>query len=110
MAEDKEDDPFTASRDSYAQSECHVLCITSSIMYIMYSFQKSRALLYSCFRKINHLVSDTICIHPLMYVKPCREQEISMGRPLQKADSGKPIHIMAKSYPVFPAGNQFSDF
>jgi hypothetical protein len=28
-----------------------------------------------------------------------------MGRPLQIADSGKPIHIMAESFPVFPAGN-----
>jgi hypothetical protein len=25
-----------------------------------------------------------------------------MGRPLQIADSVKPIHIMAKSFPVFP--------
>ncbi len=33
-----------------------------------------------------------------------------MGRPPQIADSGKPIHIMAKSYPVFPAGNRLSDF
>ncbi len=33
--------------------------------------------LYYCLRKINHLVLVTICIHPLMYVKPCREQEIS---------------------------------
>ncbi len=73
MTEDMEDGSFTASRDSYAQSECNVYCIISSIMYIMYSHQKSRALLYSCFRKINHLVSVTICIHPLMYVKPCRE-------------------------------------
>jgi hypothetical protein len=33
-----------------------------------------------------------------------------MGRLLQIGDSGKPIHFMAKSFPVFPAGNRFSDF
>jgi hypothetical protein len=27
-----------------------------------------------------------------------------MGRPLQTADSGKPIRIMAKSYPVVESG------
>ncbi len=35
-----------------------------------------------------------------------------MGHPLQIADSGKPIDIMAKSFSVFPAGNSsliFSD-
>ncbi len=35
---------------------------------------------------------------------------MSMGHPLKIADSGQPIHIMAKSFPKFPAGNQFSDF
>jgi hypothetical protein len=37
---------------------------------------------------------------------------MSMGHPLQNANSGngKPIHIMAKSFPKFPARNQFSDF
>jgi hypothetical protein len=33
-----------------------------------------------------------------------------MGRPLQIADSGKPIHIMAKNFLVFPIGNRFSNF
>ncbi len=37
-----------------------------SKLYIMYSHQKIPCLLYSCFRKINHLVPVTICIHPLM--------------------------------------------
>ncbi len=35
---------------------------------------------------------------------------MSMVRPLKIADSGKPIHIKAKSFPVFPAGNRFSDY
>jgi hypothetical protein len=35
---------------------------------------------------------------------------ISMGRPLQIVDSGKPIQTMAKRFPAFLAGNQFSDF
>ncbi len=34
MTEDIEDGSFTASRDSYAQSERIVYCIISSIMYI----------------------------------------------------------------------------
>jgi hypothetical protein len=33
-----------------------------------------------------------------------------MERLLQKADSGKPIQTMAKSFFVFLAGNWFSDF
>ncbi len=33
-----------------------------------------------------------------------------MGSPLQVADGGKPIHFMAKGFPVFSAGNWFSDF
>jgi hypothetical protein len=33
-----------------------------------------------------------------------------MGSPLQIADSGKPIHIMAKNFTVFLAGNWFSDY
>jgi hypothetical protein len=35
---------------------------------------------------------------------------IPMGRPLQIVDSGKLVHIMAKSFPVFSARNGFSDF
>ncbi len=81
MTEDIEDGSFVASRDSYAQSECNMYCIISSIMYIAYPIKKSRALLYPCFRKINHLVSITNSIHPLMYVKPCQEQFIFSGTP-----------------------------
>ncbi len=34
-----------------------------------------------------------------------------MGRPLlQIADSRRAVHIMAKSFLVYPAGNQFFDF
>jgi hypothetical protein len=33
-----------------------------------------------------------------------------MGRLLQIADGGKPTHMIAKSFPVFPAGKRFSDF
>jgi hypothetical protein len=32
------------------------------------------------------------------------------GRPLKIADSEKPIDVKVKSFPVFPPGNQFSDF
>jgi hypothetical protein len=74
MTKDIEDSSIMTSRDSYAQSKCRVHCIMSDIMYIMYPHQKFRVLLYPCFRKINHLVPVTICIHSLMYVKSCREQ------------------------------------
>jgi hypothetical protein len=32
--------------------------------------------LYYCFRKIKSFGAITICIHPLMYKKPCREQKV----------------------------------
>jgi hypothetical protein len=41
--------------------------------------------------------------------KKC-DLQISMGRPLQIADSGKPTYVMAKGFPIFPTGNRFSDF
>ncbi len=33
-----------------------------------------------------------------------------MGCLLQIADNGKATHFMAKSFPIFPVGNRFSDF
>jgi hypothetical protein len=51
MTEDKEDGSFTASRDSYAQSECIVYCIISRIMYIMYSHQKVSCLTVFLFQE-----------------------------------------------------------
>jgi hypothetical protein len=51
MTEDIEDGSFTASRDSYAQSECNVYCIISSIMYITYSHQKVSCLTVFLFQE-----------------------------------------------------------
>jgi hypothetical protein len=60
----------TSSRDVYAQSG--VMCIVSQL----YSITITGIVFYCiiCFKKINHLVPDTICIHPLMYEKLCRAQ------------------------------------
>ncbi len=41
---------------------------------VWYKYDRNRVSLYYCFRKINHLVPITICIHPLMYGKLCRAQ------------------------------------
>ncbi len=71
MTKDKEDSSITASRSDYAQSKCHCASGSNSVRYPLWELW----LLYYCFKKINHLVPVTICIHPMMYVKPCREQK-----------------------------------
>ncbi len=43
---------------------------------IQYNHKRNRNSLYICFSKINHLVPNTICIHPLMYGKLCRAQVV----------------------------------
>ncbi len=42
MTEDIEDGSFTASRDSYAQSECNMYCIISNTMYIVCSHRHQK--------------------------------------------------------------------
>ncbi len=61
----------TASRDGDAQSEYIVHCKA----IVKYNHKRYRVSLCYCFRKINHLVPITVCIHPLMFVKLCRAQE-----------------------------------
>ncbi len=70
MTEDKEDGSIMASRNDYAQSKCSSASGSHSVTCLY----KNCSSLYYCFRKINHLVPVAICIHPLMYVKPRREQ------------------------------------
>ncbi len=60
----------TASRDSDAQSECFCALYSSCID----NHYRNCVSLYYCFRKIDHLVPITICIHPLMFRKLCRAQ------------------------------------
>ncbi len=71
MAQDTGDGLVTSPRDVYAQSECYVHCKIISILSTI-----TRIVFYCiiCFRKINHLVANTIYIHPLMYGKLCRAQ------------------------------------
>jgi hypothetical protein len=69
MTGSKEDNPITASRNDHAQSKCQrawpakSVNTHHSIVFIVLLFQENKS-----FR------DSTICIHPLMYVKPCREQ------------------------------------
>jgi hypothetical protein len=65
----KEDDPITASRNDHAQSKYQRAWPATSvnthysIVFIVLLFQENKS-----------FGDSTICIHPLMYVKPCREQ------------------------------------
>jgi hypothetical protein len=71
MAQDTGDGLATSTRDVYAQSECYcALCNNSTLITITEAVFSC----IICFRKINHLVESTICIHPLMYGKLCRAQ------------------------------------
>jgi hypothetical protein len=75
MATGAGDGLATASRDDYAQSECYCA------LYINWidNYNRNRVSLYYCFRKINHLVPITICIHPLMFRKLCRAHDIPVN-------------------------------
>ncbi len=70
MAESKEDDPTTASRDGYAQSECHCALYSNSVIYPL----QGSYLIVLLFQESKSFGASTICIHPLMYGEPCREQ------------------------------------
>jgi hypothetical protein len=70
MRRRKEDDPFMASGRKHAQSELTCIAykkkgvnIPNNIVLIVLLFQENKS-----------FGAITICIHPLMYKKPCREQ------------------------------------
>ncbi len=69
MSENKEDDPITASRNDHAQSKCHCALISNSVTYPL----QELCLIVLLFQENKSFGASTICIHPLMYVKPCRE-------------------------------------
>ncbi len=70
MARSKEDDPTTASRDDYAQRELYCALYSNSVAYSL----QEPFLIVLLFQENKSFGASTICIHPLMYGKPCREQ------------------------------------
>jgi hypothetical protein len=70
MSENKEDDPIMASRDDYAQSKCHCASVGNSVKYLL----QELCFIVLLFQENKSFGASTICIHPLMYGKPCREQ------------------------------------
>jgi hypothetical protein len=73
MSESKEDDPTMASRNDNAQSECHCAMYSNIVTYPLYPLRELR-LIVLLFQENKSFGASTICIHPLMYGKPCREQ------------------------------------
>jgi hypothetical protein len=67
----KEDYPFMASRCEHAQSK--FTCIAKKKVCNV-NVLVSLYLLYLLFQENKSFGTITICIHPLMYKKPCREQ------------------------------------
>jgi hypothetical protein len=72
MRRRREDDPFMASECEHAQSE--LMCIANKKKACKYP--SNIVLIALLFQENNSFGASTICIHPLMYVKPCWEQEI----------------------------------
>ncbi len=70
MSENKEDDPITASRNVHAQSKCHCALISNSVSYPLQELY----FIVLLFQENKSFGAGTICIHPLMYRKPCQEQ------------------------------------
>jgi hypothetical protein len=62
--EDKEEDPFMASRCQYAQSK--LMCIAKKIEVNVSVVLYSLYLLYLLFQENKSFGASTICIHPLM--------------------------------------------
>jgi hypothetical protein len=69
MSESKEDDPTMASRGNNAQSECHRALYSTSVTYRL----QELCLTVLLFQENKSFGASTICIHPLMYGKLCRE-------------------------------------
>ncbi len=71
MSENEEDGSITASRDDHAQSKCHCASGGNSVTYPL---QELCFIVLLC-QENKSFGASTICIHPLMYMKPCQEQE-----------------------------------
>ena len=65
----KEDYPFMASEREHAQSE--LTCIAEKKKCV--NIPNNIVLIALLFQENKSFGASTICIHPLMYVKPCRE-------------------------------------
>ncbi len=70
MTEDKEDGSITASKNDHAQSKCQCASGVNSVTYPL----QELCFIVLMFQENKSFGASTICIHPLMYVKPCREQ------------------------------------
>jgi hypothetical protein len=68
----REDDPFMASECEHAQSE--LTCIANAKKACKYP--SNSVLIALLFQKNKSFGVIIICIHPLAYVKPCREQVV----------------------------------
>jgi hypothetical protein len=88
----QEDDPITASRNDHAQSKCQrewpatSVNTHHSIVFIVLLFQENKS--YG---------DSTICIHPLMYMKPCREQFIFSGTPEDRQPTDDEMRTTART-------------
>jgi hypothetical protein len=69
MRRRKEDDPFMASECKHAQSK--LMCIANKKKACKYP--GNIVLIALLFQENKSFGASTICIHPLMYIKPCRE-------------------------------------
>jgi hypothetical protein len=93
MSENKEDDPITASRNDHAQSKCHCASISNSVTYPLQELY----FIILLFQENKSFVASTICIHPLMYVKPCREQFIFSGTPEDRQPTDNKMRTAART-------------
>jgi hypothetical protein len=70
----KEDDPFMASERELAQSK--FMCTTQEESVKCVNMLVTLYLLYLLFQENKSFGAITICIHPLMYKKPCQEESL----------------------------------
>jgi hypothetical protein len=70
MRRRKEDNPFMASEHEHAQ--CELACIAKKKKCV--NIPSNIVLIVLLFQENKSFGAITICIHPLMYKKPCREQ------------------------------------
>ncbi len=75
----KKDNPFVASECELAQSKFTCTAQEESVKCV--NILVTLYLLYLLFQENKSFGAITICIHPLMYKKPCREQFIFSGTP-----------------------------
>ncbi len=94
MSENEEDSSFiTASRNDHAQSKSHCASGDNSVTYPL----QELCFIVLLFQENKSFGASTICIHPLMYVKPCREQFIFSGTPEHKQPTDNKMRKAART-------------